>query len=229
MLLLSAFALGCIGSLHCAGMCGPLALALPAVGGTRPTFVAGRIAYNFGRITAYMFLGALFGFLSGTLALVGLQRWASIGAGAFILAGLLASSRLALRTPLARGLAWLRGRLGILLQRRTILSSLGFGGLNGLLPCGLVYVACAGAVASGGLLSGIEYMVAFGLGTVPMMLGIGLAGRKIQTTLRFRLQPFIPAFLVLLGVLLILRGMSLGIPYVSPDLSHGLSHGASCH
>ena len=99
------------------------------------------------------------------------------------------------------------------------------GALNGLLPCGLVYVACAGAVALGGIAAGAGYLLVFGLGTVPMMLGIGLAGRLIRLGTRLRFQKATPYALAVVAILLILRGTSLGIPYLSPA---GESQGAHC-
>ena len=225
MILLTAIVLGLVGSLHCAGMCGPLALALPMTGNSRATFVLGRVAYNLGRIVTYCLLGAAFGLVGQTLAFAGFQRWVSIAAGSAILVGLFVSSRSTVSLPVARGVAWIKSGLGALLRRRSVASVFSLGALNGLLPCGLVYAACAGAVATGGLLSGVEYMAAFGFGTVPMMLGIGFVGQKLQFTLRFKLQRLIPACLTLVAVLLILRGLSLGIPYLSPDLAAG----AVCH
>jgi sulfite exporter TauE/SafE len=149
----------------------------------------------------------------------------SLVAGSAILIGLLVSSRFAVSVPVARAVAWVKSGLGALLRQRSLASTFALGMLNGLFPCGLVYAACAGAVATGGLLSGVEYMAAFGFGTVPMMLGIGLVGQKLQFTLRFKLQHLIPACLALVAVLLILRGLSLGIPYLSPDLAAGVD----CH
>lgn len=225
MIWVTAIALGLVGSLHCAGMCGPLALALPMTGSSRTTFVAGRLAYNLGRILTYCALGAVFGLLGQTIAFAGFQRWISIIAGVAILAGLLLSTRFATSLPVARFVTRIKSGLGSLLRQRSLFATLALGSLNGLLPCGLVYAACAGAVATGGLLSGAEYMAAFGLGTVPMMLGIGLIGQKLQFTLRFKLQRLIPASVAVVAVLLILRGLSLGIPYISPELTAG----AACH
>ena len=225
----TAFILGLVGSLHCAGMCGPLALALPTSGHGVSSFLLGRTAYNVGRVTTYGVLGALFGLLGMTFALAGLQRWTSLAAGTAILLGLAASSRFALQTPVVTVVAWLKRGFAKLLGQRTLLSLFFLGLLNGLLPCGLVYVACAGAVAAGGFIHGVEYMVTFGLGTIPMMLGIALAGKKLQFTLRFRAQRVIPLCLVALAALLILRGLSLGIPYLSPDLSPGPSGCSACH
>ena len=223
-----AFLLGLIGSLHCAGMCGPLALALPATGNTRTSFTAGRVAYNVGRITTYCLLGAIFGLVGMTFALAGFQRWTSIGAGAAILIGLLASTRRVMSTPVSKAVTRVRSTLGILLHRRTLGSIYLLGTLNGFLPCGLVYVACASAVAAGGFFAGVEHMLAFGLGTVPMMLSLGLAGKMLHFGLRLKFQKLIPVGLLLLGVLLVLRGMSLGVPYVSPDLGGQKGHCALC-
>ena len=165
MILWTALLLGLVGSLHCAGMCGPLALALPTTGNARATFVLGRVAYNVGRILTYCLLGAAFGLIGQTLAFAGFQRWVSIAAGLAILLGLLVFSRSTVSLPVARGVTWIKSGLGALLRRRSLASVFSLGVLNGLLPCGLVYAACAGAVATGDLLSGVEYMAAFGFGT----------------------------------------------------------------
>ena len=218
MQLWTAFLLGFVGSAHCAGMCGPLALALPRGHGKRATFIAGRALYNFGRVVTYALMGALFGLLGQGFALAGLQRWISLVVGVLILLGVLVSPRLARAIPVSRGVSWLKASLGTLLQRRALPALFGIGLLNGLLPCGLVYVACAGAVATGTIWFGLQYMIAFGLGTLPLMLVISLVGTKLQFALRFKLQRLIPVSLVIVGLLLVLRGMALGIPYVSPVL-----------
>ncbi len=224
MELWTAFLLGFVGSAHCAGMCGPLALALPATGNTRLTFLAGRLLYNLGRVLTYAALGAVFGLVGHSLVWAGFQRWLSIAAGAAILIGLIVSTRFTLGLPAITTVTWLKSTLSGLLSRRSLGSVFALGLLNGLLPCGLVYAACAGATATGNLLDGAAAMVAFGLGTVPMMLGFSLAGPRLHTVLRFKLQRLIPVSLALVGVLLVLRGLALGIPYLSPA-----STGACCH
>jgi len=225
----TAFLLGFVGSAHCAGMCGPLALALPKGGGNRATFVAGRLLYNFGRIVTYALMGALFGSLGHGFALAGLQRWVSLLLGAAILIGLVASPRLANTIPVARAVNWLKASLATLLQRRALPALFGIGVLNGLLPCGLVYVACAATTATGDVLLGVRYMIAFGLGTLPMMLAIALAGQKLQFALRFKLQRLIPVSLAIVGALLVLRGLALDIPYLSPKLPAQPGATSSCH
>ena len=173
-------------------------------------------------------LGALFGLIGVTFALAGFQRWASIAAGAAILAGLLARTRGLGGNLITQLIAPTRGWLVRLLGHRTPAAAFAFGTLNGLLPCGLVYVAGAGAVAAGGVLPAVTFMFAFGLGTVPMLLGISLAGSLVNPRLRLRFQKMIPIGLAMLGVLLILRGVPLGIPYISgPDLAAG-GHCPAC-
>ncbi|MFO1475175.1 MAG: sulfite exporter TauE/SafE family protein [Verrucomicrobiota bacterium] len=227
MALWTAFILGFLGSLHCAGMCGPLALALPAGAGSRTGFVAGRIAYNLGRLATYAALGLVFGLLGRSFVLAGVQQWLSITLGAALLAGLFASRKLAAAVPVSRFVAALKSTFARLLRERT-LASLGLLGLlNGLLPCGLVYVAATAATSTGGILDGALYMILFGLGTFPMMLAIGLSGRLVPATVRLKLLKAVPATVVVLAVLLILRGLALGIPYVSPVLTSG--SGSCCH
>jgi hypothetical protein len=200
-------------------MCGPLVLALPPGSASNLGYLVGRLIYNAGRIVTYCFLGLICGLAGRTLLLAGVQRWTSIALGLALLAGLVFSRKLGLWRPVTALVEALKVRMAALLRRRSR-SSLGvLGLLNGLLPCGLVYVACAGATAAGGPLAGIEYMAAFGLGTLPMILGIGLSGRLIPVALRLQLRKAIPVSVFLLASLLILRGLSLGIPYVSPDLS----------
>lgn len=229
MQLWTAFLLGFVGSAHCAGMCGPLALALPHWGRGQGSFLVGRLLYNFGRIVTYAGLGAIFGLLGQGVALAGLQRWVSLTLGAIILIGLLVAPQFTNRVPVTRGVNWLKSALGTMLQRRVLPAMFGIGLLNGLLPCGLVYVASAAATATGDVLSGMQYMIAFGLGTLPMLLAISLLGTKLQFALRFKVQRLIPASLLIVGLLLLLRGMALGIPYVSPKLPAQPTAPVSCH
>jgi sulfite exporter TauE/SafE len=218
---LAAFLLGLIGSLHCAGMCGPLALALPNPASTKAGFLVGRLAYNAGRLLTYCAIGLVFGLIGRSLALAGVQRWISIAVGAVLLVGLFASRKVRLSAPVSIAVQRLKTGMGSLLKSRSLSSLLLLGLLNGLLPCGLVYVAAAGATAAGGIPQGTTYMAAFGLGTIPAMLTISLGAKLIPFALRLKFQRAIPVSVFLLAVLLILRGMSLGVPYLSPDLGHG--------
>lgn len=223
----TALILGLGGSLHCAGMCGPLALALPHPGRGVVGYVGGRLLYQAGRMTTYAALGWVAGEIGrglGGLGVAGVQRWVSMGAGLLILSGLVAS---VWSPPVAFLEGWI-GRvkvwLGLWLKVRRMGALWVLGALNGLLPCGLVYAAAAGAAATGGALAGTLHMLVFGLGTVPVMLGLGLSGRAIPIAWRLRMQGLVPAAIALTGALLVLRGMGLGIPWISPDLAGNCCH-----
>lgn len=226
MALWTAFLLGLVGSLHCAGMCGPLMLALPAAGGTASAYVFGRVIYHAGRLATYCLLGVLFALLGQTFAMAGVQRWLSIGLGLVMLASLLAYPKWAGARWLTGGVAKLKIAFGSLLRRKSTPALFLLGGLNGLLPCGLVYAACAGATTTGNVTAGIEYMLAFGLGTFPMMLALAFPGRALQARLVPRFRRLIPACLILMSALLVLRGLSLGIPLLSPKI--GADNSISC-
>ncbi|HYG21667.1 MAG TPA: sulfite exporter TauE/SafE family protein [Verrucomicrobiae bacterium] len=212
------FLLGLFGSVHCAGMCGPLGMALPATGGGTLNFTASRAAYNLGRILTYCGLGAMFGALGQSLAFAGVQRWVSIVLGLVLLGGLMSSRTLSNWPPLIALVNRLKTQMAGVLRRRTFASMAVLGMLNGLLPCGLVYVAAAGATTTGTIQNGAAHMAAFGLGTLPMMLAISLSGRLFPLSFRLKLARAIPASVFIVAVLLILRGLELGIPYVSPQL-----------
>jgi len=216
-----AFALGILGSLHCAAMCGPLLLALPVAAGGNGRFVAGRIVYQLGRIATYCLLGVAAGLIGRSVFLAGMQRGFSIGLGMALLAGFFLSRKVAVSAPAVRLVTTLKTAMAAQLRQRTFASLVLLGMLNGLLPCGLVYAALAGAVTRGSLLAGVVYMAVFGLGTLPMMLGIGLSGRLFSQSWRMQFRAAIPVGVVLLAALLILRGLALGIPYLSPAAAGG--------
>ena len=229
MQLWTAFLLGLAGSLHCAGMCGPLLLALAKA---RPRTVqesTGRVCYHLGRVASYCGIGLLFGLLGHVVAPAGFQRWLSLTLGIVLLAGLLLSAKMSLVTPVGKWVGWLKGSMRGLFQRNSLMSQATMGALNGLLPCGLVYVAAVGATATGDPLNGAAYMALFGLGTWPMMLGLHFAGQRLPLPARLSLGSVTRVAVFLMAVLLILRGLELGIPFISPDLSAANSGNGHCH
>jgi sulfite exporter TauE/SafE len=215
----TAFLLGLVGSLHCAGMCGPLALALPVNSPAFSRFFAGRLLYNLGRIITYAALGGAFGLLGQSFVVMGVQRWVSLAVGITILVSLILSPRFFSSVQPAKFINLIKSPFLKLMHNRGLGALFEIGLLNGLLPCGLVYAACATAMTSNTVVHGAEYMIAFGVGTIPMMLAITLMGKRLQFILRFKLQRLIPVSLAIIGLLLVLRGMALGIPHFSPKLS----------
>lgn len=226
----TALLVGLGGSVHCVGMCGPLALALAGGQDRRARFLAGRLLYNGGRILTYAGLGGLFGVLGGAIELAGLQQGLSVALGVLIIVAALLGQlhrRLPVAPPLTTAVAWLKGALARLLRLESAPGLLLVGILNGLLPCGFVYLALAGSLTTGGALEGMAYMALFGVGTVPLMLATSLTGRLL---LRHDLQAFarraLPVGMYLLGALFVLRGLGLGIRFVSPVLgAAGGGHG----
>lgn len=219
-MLLSAFILGLLSSLHCVGMCGPIALAM---GGGKQSFrslLTGRLSYNLGRITTYMMLGGILGLVGQGISFAGLQQGLSIGLGIVLLGMILFSSNWEsnLRIIPSGWLFRLKQQMGSLLNRPTPAARYNVGILNGFLPCGFVYLALAGAVTEGGILPAITYMMFFGLGTLPAMLGISVLGGLLPASINLRLRPLLRGAAIVFAFLLILRGLNLGIPYVSPIL-----------
>ena len=221
-MLWSAFLIGLFGSFHCIGMCGPIALALPVQQNSRFNLIIGRVLYNVGRAITYAAIGLVFGLVGQSLSLVGFQQSVSIVAGVLILLMVLLpskySQKLYLLKPAYGFTNFLKRKFGLLLKKKSVASTFFIGLLNGFLPCGLVYIAVAGAIASGGYLEGALYMFVFGIGTLPIMLAVSLAGNFISLNVRKRINKAIPTFMIILAFLFILRGMNLGIPYISPQL-----------
>ena len=183
--------MGVLGSLHCLGMCGPIALGLP-IAKARPAFVAGRLLYNIGRVTTYVLLGGLFGLVGMLAVLAGYLQALSIGVGVLMIAAavvMFVGRRLTtLSTLLSRAVQGLFAWIPKLYQRGGSLAMFAVGGLNGLLPCGLVYAALGVAATSGTTSGAMQFMAAFGLGTVPAMFAVSLMPRLMQPQWRARLQ-----------------------------------------
>ncbi|AYQ33644.1 sulfite exporter TauE/SafE family protein [Runella sp. SP2] len=206
-----AFSLGLMSSLHCVGMCGPIALALPVHQRSKWGKLGGILLYNLGRATTYALLGFLLGFVGNALNLAGLQRSLSIGTGIIMLAAVAYSSHWLdqLGTPsfLQKSVQWLKKQLGTLLHQRSFSSLFMLGTLNGLLPCGLVYMALISSIATGGPTDGALFMATFGLGTLPAMSAVAFVKNLFSNFLRSRARQWMPAFVAVVAIVLILRGL----------------------
>ncbi|MBJ2172928.1 sulfite exporter TauE/SafE family protein [Aureibaculum sp. A20] len=217
----TAFILGLLGSFHCIGMCGPIAFALPVDRKSKPKMVFQTMLYHFGRLLTYSLIGVIFGLVGKGLYLAGFQQRLSILIGVLMILMVLVPihifNKYNFSKPIYKGISYVRSKLGYYLKKRTNSTFLYIGFFNGFLPCGLVYMALVGSIATSGALEGALYMFLFGLGTVPMMSAAVLAGNFLKGTIRAKIQKAIPVFVVLIGLLFILRGLGLGIPYVSPS------------
>lgn len=219
-ILTSALILGFAGSFHCLGMCGPIVAALPLHGNTLAQKIYGGTLYNLGRTVTYGIMGAIFGLLGQGLELVGFQQVVSVVMGALMVISVLFPSLFRNQVDLTKSSFKLVGKLkksiSNMFSVRSFQSLFIIGLLNGLLPCGLVYIALAGALATGNAATGTLYMVLFGLGTIPMLLALGVAGNMVSAQARKKINRLIPVLVVIVGIFFILRGLNLNIPFLSP-------------
>lgn len=229
--ILTGLSIGFLGSFHCIGMCGPIALALPIHSFSGTKKYASIAAYNFGRAVTYGILGLIFGWVGSQFRIWGLQQIISIVSGLLIL--LFIFSRFSFTTRIG----WfnrINGRvqqaLGHALRSPKHPGSFfTIGILNGILPCGLVYVAMAAALATTHIISGSVLMFAFGMGTIPVMAGLMVFGNLISIPLRQKINRAVPYFVGTMAIILILRGMNLGIPYLSPKMDRSTTEVECCH
>ncbi|HMC01081.1 MAG TPA: sulfite exporter TauE/SafE family protein [Flavobacteriaceae bacterium] len=219
-MLWSAFILGLLGSLHCIGMCGPIAFMLPVDRSHSVKKVIQISFYHIGRLLSYSIIGLLFGLIGKSLYLFGIQQQLSIVIGVLMIIIVIIPGHIFNKhnfsQPIFKVISKLKSALGKSLKKKTPDTFLTIGFLNGFLPCGLVYMAVFASLAMQSLINGSLYMVLFGLGTIPLMTSAIYLGKFLNTTIKQRIQKAIPVFVVIIGLLFILRGLGLGIPYISP-------------
>ncbi len=232
-LFITALIMGAVGTFHCIGMCGPLALALPVVTDNSTSRFFSTLLYNLGRVTTYSILGAFFGIAGSSIAFFGYQQGLSVTLGIVIIIFILLPKKIfARKNMLMRIFEKIRASLGKLFIRKNYHSVYFIGLLNGLLPCGLVYLAIAGAISTGSVLKSSLFMAAFGLGTLPVMWSIAFFGGFISIRVRQGIKKLYPYVMFAMAVLLIIRGLGLNIPYLSPSVSnrhHGMDPYIECH
>lgn len=219
-MLWSALILGLLGSFHCVGMCGPIAFMLPVDRSNSTRKITQIALYHFGRIFAYSLIGLVFGLIGKSLYIFGLQQQLSIIIGVLMIVVVLIPTKkfnkYNFSKPLHKFISKIKSGLGAALKKKTADTFLTIGFLNGFLPCGLVYMAVFGSLASANAFQGALYMSLFGIGTIPLMTTAIYLGKFLNTTIKQRIQKAIPFFIVIIGLLFILRGLGLGIPYLSP-------------
>lgn len=223
MFIWAALLMGFIGSFHCIGMCGPIALTLPGSSGAF-SFLIERILYNTGRIVTYAMLGAVVGIAGGMISMAGWQGPFSIllGTGILVFTLLPKGLRESLQqiAILQYFLSKLKQLLALFMKQHSKAALFITGLLNGFLPCGFVYIGLAGAASTGSSLQAIIFMVFFGMGTLPAMMLVSLGPRFFSPKLRNGIQKVMPYMAVIVGILLVFRGLNLGIPLISPGLTH---------
>ncbi|WP_226063410.1 sulfite exporter TauE/SafE family protein [Kaistella polysaccharea] len=219
-LIISALGLGFASGFHCIGMCGPIALSMGLTKKQATNFYLQNLTYQFGRITTYSILGAFLGIIGQGFEMVGFQQYLTIAVGILLIIMAVFSfggKDFASKLPfLSAFLFKVKMKLSKLLQKADYRSRFATGILNGLLPCGMVYMALTASLAAGGIWQSAGFMALFGLGTLPFMFLVVLVGNLMTTALRIKILKFVPVMMIILGGLFILRGMELGIPYVSP-------------
>ncbi|MCX2477229.1 sulfite exporter TauE/SafE family protein [Pedobacter sp. MC2016-05] len=225
-----AFVMGLLGSMHCAVMCGPIVLSLPLKNSGFLYNGFQLLLYQFGRILVYTLMGFALGAVGGSFSLFSNQRMLSFSIGII----LILFTFLQLTGKYQKGLARIQHQLinpiSKLMGKAMNTPFWGFliGMLNGLIPCGMVYLALATALNMGSIQSGGKFMFLFGLGTVPLMLAVSLGGIYLRKYIHFNTNRLVPWFMLFIGVLFILRAADLGIPFLSPDNMHQASGAVEC-
>ena len=220
-ILISGLLLGTVSSFHCVGMCGPLSLALPLGNLTKLQRSLSLLLYHAGRILTYGMFGLIFGLAGRQIYLAGFQRWFSIVLGIVVL--LLTVQYFFYRNSfqpsfLKRAYQKLQQWIIVLWKNTSRSGFFLLGIANGMLPCGMVYLAVAGALSFSKVDESVLFMILFGLGTLPALLMVIYFKSFITISVRSRMRKAIPYLMALMGVILILRGLNLGIPFISPVL-----------
>jgi hypothetical protein len=215
-------------------MCGPIAFMLPVDRKNNYKKFGQIFLYHFGRLLAYGTIGLVFGLLGKGLYVFGMQQKLSIAIGVLMIIVVLIPyktfSKYNLSKPVYKLISKVKNRLGQELKKKSPDTFLTIGFLNGFLPCGLVYMALFGAVAMGNAYEGSLYMILFGAGTIPLMTTAIYFSGFLKGAARQKVQKLIPVFVVVVGALFILRGLGLGIPYLSPEPIVELANSAvDCH
>lgn len=233
-MLVSAFILGLLGSFHCVGMCGPIAFMLPVDRSSQVKKISQITIYHVGRLLTYSLIGLIFGLIGKSLYIFGFQQQLSIAIGIIMILIVLIPQRTFNKynfsKPIYKAISKVKSALGNAMKKKTLDTFLTIGFLNGFLPCGLVYMALFAAIAGGNALNGTLYMAVFGLGTIPLMTTAIYFSHFLKGTARQRIQKAIPVFIVIIGALFIIRGLGIGIPYLSPvPIYDSVSSGIDCH
>jgi sulfite exporter TauE/SafE len=192
------------------------------------------LTYHFGKIIAYGSIGLVFGLLGKSFYLAGWQQQMSIILGVLMIVVAIVPEKVFARynfsKPVYKIISNVKSKLGQQFKSKSYSSLFTIGLLNGFLPCGMVYVAIFGAIAMQSVSLGVAYMLLFGVGTIPMLTLVVYLSQLLTFSSRNALQKGIPIVTIVIGILFIIRGLGLDIPYVSPsNLSLFVQANANCH
>lgn len=220
-IIILAFTIGLTSSLHCVGMCGPIALSLGLDANNKLKFAVRNLTYQLGRVTTYTFLGAILGIIGESFSFAGLQNYLSIAIGILMIIMVMIpqfyENGATSLQPINRLMVKVKMMLGKYLIKKDSSSLYMIGILNGLLPCGSVYATLTAAIAMGSVFKSASFMLLFGLGTIPLMFATVLFGNFLSVKQRQTILKILPVITFILGVLFILRGLELNIPFISPS------------
>ena len=233
-MLYTAFIFGLISSLHCIGMCGPIAMMLPVDRSNQTKKTLQIFTYHLGRLAAYASIGFIFGLFGKGFSMAGIQQELSVLLGIIMIIIVVIPEKVFIAynfsKPIFKVISKIKTALGSQFKNKSYQSLFTIGLLNGFLPCGMVYVALFGAIAMQSPGLGVVYMILFGLGTIPMMSSVVYLNSFLTLPFRNKIQKVIPYVAVCIGVLFILRGLGLGIPYISPNtVSLFVQQQPNCH
>jgi len=220
--------LGLAGSLHCIGMCGPLVLLFPLNVTSNMSGLINSLIYQLGRVFIYVLLGLLFGVVFQIIDLKYFERYFSIGIG--LLFFVLWGSEFSMKTKSSQHSfqTIILNMFGKVMQRKSYFGMFLGGMMNGLLPCGLVYGALLAAFGTGTTQGSMIFMLGFGLATIPSMILLSFFKNTLTVNFRQKLRKLLPWWLFILGVWFLLRGLNLGIPFISPKFTSIHGEPSSC-
>ena len=217
--LLTSFLLGIVSNLHCFGMCGPIAFALPLNRTSKSSLIIGILKYHLGRILVYSFLGYLVGFIGLGIKMIGILQTVSILSGIFVILYAWRNTHLFqnLLPELKASFNFVPSNtIGKLMRSNSKIKLFGLGMLNGLLPCGMVFTALIASILTGNPYNSGISMFSFGLGTLPGMIVMTYFTSRLNHSYKSKINRYLPYIVTAIGILMILRGLNLNIPYISP-------------
>lgn len=228
-----AFSLGFFGSLHCVGMCGPLALmGCQSRANNSMSSTYNALFYNLGRVTTYGFLGVIFGLIGQYLLVSNFQKILAISLGLAMMVSFFFSvnvDSIINKSFIGKSISqYVQKLFSFYFQHAKQYAPFILGILNGLLPCGLVYLALAGSLTTESIWESAVFMIIFGLGTTPAMIGLVSGFTKLSIHKQHIFKKYLPLVTLCFGLFLIYRGIFIDIP-MELNFWEALKHPIMCH